>query len=290
VWPADIAANRFATTISNAPQGCNVAIIGLADDLGVRLNNGRPGATLGPLAFRAALGKYGALDPMAGTLPKVFDAGDIVPAQGTTEASLHETHARVTQAVSAILKLGLFPIAVGGGHDLSFPFIRAVAQHGSGPLECVLADAHLDVRETVGSGMPFRRLLEAGHITALHARGTDPFANSREHAEYVHAKGGSIDAKPTPPAMSRPAVLSIDLDVLDCAHAPGVSAVNPSGWSVRELEDFVRACAGFPHVRAMDIMELSPPRDSPNASTARVAAHIFLTMLRALSLHTPGSR
>ena len=73
--------------------------------------------------------------------------------------TLEATHRRVTAATTALLDAGLFPIAIGGGHDLTFPFVRAIAAEHSG-LAGVYFDAHLDVRETRGSGMPFRRLVE----------------------------------------------------------------------------------------------------------------------------------
>ena len=64
VWPEAIPASRFASLIRRAsPEGCRIGLIGLADDLGVRLNNGRPGAREGPRAFRAALARYGVADP-----------------------------------------------------------------------------------------------------------------------------------------------------------------------------------------------------------------------------------
>src|SRR5262249_12704898 len=162
VWPDGMDPSRMASHVHQTlPIACRVAILGLADDLGVRLNHGRPGAAGGPPAFRAALARYGVAPPAGWTWPVVVDAGDIVPAPGHDEAALHETHNRVTAAVSAVLDAGLFPIGIGGGHDLTFPFVRAIAHRrrtGARPLTGVYFDAHLDVRETAGSGMAFRRL------------------------------------------------------------------------------------------------------------------------------------
>lgn len=89
-----------------------MGLIGLADDLGVRLNSGRPGAKGGPSAFRAALARYGSSDA---AWPGVFDAGDVDPAPGDDAAALDRTHARVTEAVAALLDAGLLPVGVGGG-------------------------------------------------------------------------------------------------------------------------------------------------------------------------------
>ena len=79
-WPGDTPAGRFASTIrTDSSDGCTVALLGLPDDTGVRLNNGRTGAAGGPKAFRAALARYGVADSAGGYLPLVFDAGDVMP-------------------------------------------------------------------------------------------------------------------------------------------------------------------------------------------------------------------
>jgi len=270
-WPA-VAAGRFAAQIRrDSPAGSAVALLGLPDDTGVRLNHGRPGAQAGPAAFRAALARYGAAQP---GLPRVFDAGDIKPGR-----TLAETHRRVTAATAALLNRGLFPIAIGGGHDLTFPFVRAVAAKYP-KLAGVYFDAHLDVREAAGSGMPFRRLVEDCGVGALHLHGFRPLVNSAEHLAWFQAHGGRIQADGAKVALPRAKDLfaSFDLDVLDGAHAPGVSALNPAGWSVREAETWVRACGAEKRVRCFDLMELNPRFDSAGR-TARVAAHLFLTFL-----------
>jgi arginase family enzyme len=307
-WP-DIAAGRFAAGIRrDSPQGCTVALLGLADDTGVKMNHGRPGAQAGPTAFRAALARYGAAQTR---LPAVYDAGDIKPGR-----SLDETHRRVTAATTALLDAGLFPIAIGGGHDLTFPFVRAVATTHPG-LAGVYFDAHLDVRETAGSGMAFRRLVENCGIGALHLHGFRPLVNSAAHLAWFKAHGGKIypdgsavrlpssstgaaatsprlaargQGRPRSSPASAPApdslFVSFDLDVLDSAHAPGVSALNPAGWTVREAESWVWACGADPRVRCFDLMELNPTHDT-DGRTARVAAHLFLTFLQGFARRKP---
>ena len=295
-WPGDTPAGRFASTIrTDSSDGCTVALLGLPDDTGVRLNNGRTGAAGGPKAFRAALARYGVADSAGGYLPLVFDAGDIMPT-----GSLEKTHERVTEATAALLDRGLFPIAIGGGHDLTYPFVRAVAAKYS-KLAGVYFDAHLDVRETAGSGMPFRRLVEDCGVSALHLHGFRPLVNSLEHLDWFRAHGGRTHPDDSPVRLPAGAAatsprsagrgrgrprskgkdslfVSFDLDVLDAAHAPGVSALNPAGWNVREAEAWVRACGADPRVRCFDLMELNPAHD-PDGRTARVAAHLFLSFL-----------
>lgn len=271
-WPAGLAPGRFAGTFRHdSPAGCRIGLLGLPDDTGVRLNRGRPGAAGGPAAFRSALAGYGTAQP---GLPAVFDAGDVTPG-----ATLDETHARVTTATAALLDAGLLPVAVGGGHDLTFPFVRAVAQKFPQPTGLYF-DAHLDVREATGSGMPFRRLIEACGVPALHLHGFRPLVNSTAHLDWFSRHGGTTwpDHSPVTLPAAEHLFASFDLDVLDAAHAPGVSALNPAGWNVREAEPWVAACGADPRVRCFDLMELNPAHDS-DGRTARVAAHLFLTFL-----------
>lgn len=293
-WPR-IAPGRFAERIRyDSPTACELALLGLPDDTGVRLNGGRPGAAAGPSAFRAALATYGtAWDAAAHSSieTRVFDAGDIEVVPGDDESALFETHARVEAAVRALHALGLIPICIGGGHDLSLPSITALSKHVGQPVGGINVDAHLDVRERVGSGMPFRRLIEAG---ALDPRcfvefGLGRFANDAGDLAWLKARGATLvsvdqalagyaEFEVLSKALLAPgssAFLSVDLDVIDSAAAPGVSALNPSGLGVALVAKLAEACGERAGVRHFDIMELSPPWDTSGRS-ARVAAHLLL--------------
>ncbi|HLO42673.1 MAG TPA: formimidoylglutamase [Phycisphaerales bacterium] len=299
LWPADIPEARFAAHIHvGLPVGCQIALLGLPDDTGVSLNSGRPGASEGPAAFRAALARYGVQHPAGWQWPKVFDAGDILPAKGHDELALRETHQRIFEATSALLDLGLFPIAIGGGHDLTYPFVHAVARRNQ-PMTGVYFDAHLDVRAETGSGMPFRRLVEDCGVRSLNVFGLSPLVNTREHTAWFETHGGQIHGENTtglaePVLASLAEVLSghtrphhtvfasFDLDVLDAAHAPGVSALNPAGWTLREGAIAAELCGRSPWVRCFDIMELNPRHDE-QGRTARAAVCIFLSFLRGFA-------
>lgn len=277
------------------PAGCHVAILGLADDLGVRLNRGRPGAANGPRAFREAFARYGVAEPFGWDWPRVFDAGDIIPATGDDEAALRATHERVTDAVKAILDLGVFPIGIGGGHDLTLPFVRGViewhAEQGprkKGEKRAAFHgryfDAHLDVRETVGSGMPFRELIEECGVESLTIHGFNPFANTHEHVEWFLDNGGSFggDHPDTLTQFDAPAFVSFDMDVLDASAAPGVSALNPAGWTSIVAEAWLDELGADPNVKCFDIMEFNPAMDV-DGRTARVAVHLFLAFLHGFA-------
>lgn len=278
-------ASRIRT---ESPEGCTIALLGIPDDLGIRLNQGRAGACDGPRAFRDGLARYGVATPHGWDWPLIYDAGDIIPAQGSDAKALDETYRRVTEATAWLLSLGMLPVAIGGGHDLTYPFVRAVANK-VGPMSGLYLDAHLDVRETIGSGMPFRRLIEDCGVTGLHMHGLNPLVNSDAHVRWFQEHGGVIHGRMDAPqddlvrrVVGSSLFVSLDLDVLDASHAPGVSALNASGWSTREVERVVTAAGRDPRVHCFDIMELSPPHDGAGR-TARVAAHMFLSFLRGVA-------
>jgi formiminoglutamase len=300
---------RFASTIRTAitPE-CQVALLGMPDDLGVRLNHGRGGANIGPTAFREVLASYGVAQPKEWSWPIVVDAGDVTPASGDSVQALAETHRRVSDAARALVQAGLFPVAIGGGHDLTCAFVRGVVEGRKAlgekvPASGVYFDAHLDVRETPGSGMGMRTLVEECGITKLFCRGFNEFANSAQYVEWFQTLGGKgagrIVANPTGPKKYEtgtdypfPATeadglpmndyfLSIDLDVLDASDAPGVSALNPSGWRVSDLEPWIEAAGREKGLACFDIMELNPSFDD-QGRTARIAAHLFLTLLKGM--------
>ena len=261
-----------------------IGLIGFADDEGVRLNHGRVGARGGPDAFRTALAGYGATHSVGlhGLPVPVIDLGNVMPG-----ADLNETHMRVTSTVAAAIRHGLLPVGIGGGHDLTWPEVRAVIDTLIRPagrsLHGIYFDAHLDVREDDGSGMPFRRLLEYGGIERLWLFGFDSLSNTPAHFEWFGAHRGELAEWPADHwPRSQAQFVSICLDVVDMAQAPGVSAPNPAGWSAARLADYAEAAGRSPSVCCFDLMELSPPFDE-NGRTARLAAHLFLRFLSGIA-------
>lgn len=296
-WPERRPGGLAAGIEARDPAGCRVALLGLPDDLGVRLNHGREGAREGPLAFRRALARFGAShDGLRGRplATRVFDAGDVIAAPGNDEAGLLETHERVTQVVSRLHELGLVPVCIGGGHDLTLPAVRALSRHrGQGALGGINLDAHLDVRRRVGSGMPFRRLIDEGDLDARRfvEVGLGRFANDAEDLAWLRSREATLLfrdelAERLPiEHLFRAAGLdrasgfvSIDLDGLDQSLVPGVSAPNPMGLGVRHAAELAEAAGKAPTVAHFDLMELCPPFDVGGAS-ARVAALLFCCFL-----------
>ena len=262
-----------------------VAILGMPDDTGVKMNNGRLGAKEGPSAIRRALARMGVDKPAKRQWPLVYDAGDVLPAGD----DLDETHHRVSEASKALAGAGFFPIGFGGGHDLTFAFVRGVINglpEDEKPHAGVYLDPHLDVRETKGSGMPFRRLIEGCGVRSLQITGFDACMNSSEHHDWFLSHGGRVMKELDTPPVGQPYFASLDLDAIDAAQAPGVSALNPCGVPAQVASYWIQRNAASQHLRCFDIMELSPPHDDGDR-TARLAAYFFLLVLQNVQLTAP---
>ena len=279
---------RFSSTVRPIseyrpdPDGTrSVAILGMPDDTGVKLNKGRPGAKEGPAAIRRVLARMGVDRPATFEWPTVYDAGDVLPAGD----DLDETHRRVSEAAGSLASASLLPFGLGGGHDLTFPFVRGVIHalpDKDKPRSGVYMDPHLDVREAKGSGMPFRRLIEDCGVHDLQIFGFDPIANSAEHHNWFSLNGGSVLVHPEGPP-DLPYFASLDMDAFEASVAPGVSAMNPMGIQPLFAKHWVTMAAISPNLRCFDIMELCPPHDVRDR-TARLAAYCFLLALQHMKL------
>lgn len=286
---------RFSSTVKPIseytpdPDGRRaVAILGMPDDTGVKMNNGRAGANEGPGAIRRALTRMGVDKPATFVWPTVYDAGDVLPVGD----DLDETHRRVSKASAALTSTDLFPIGLGGGHDLTFAFVRGVLYslpQDSAPHSGAYLDAHLDVRETKGSGMPFRKLIEECGVERLTINAFDAAANTREHFDWFESHGGEIGSPTDFELGAKYTFASLDLDAIDAAHAPGVSAPNPTGCSAFDASWWANHAMQFGDIKCFDIMELSPPHDE-DERTARIAARILLNALEGLACRYPAQR
>ncbi|MFG0329452.1 MAG: formimidoylglutamase [Phycisphaerales bacterium] len=293
---------------TDSPRDCQVALLGVPDDTGVTMTGGRAGARDGPRAFRRALAAYGCdYDAVTGRSLGdigIYDAGDVNAAGD----EMHHTHDRVTDAVRAILDLGLIPVCIGGGHDLTYPGVRALyraLREDGDRLGGINIGPHLEVRERAGSGMTYRRILEDGEGVVdpanFAAIGLGPFANRLDHLEWAREKKArliffegdqhdlfdrfeeTIEALRETPNL----FASFDLDMLDASVAPGVSSLNPMGLTPVTASLMARRIGALENLRYFDLMELSPPHDIEDR-TARLAAHLFLSFLSGLAERLDG--
>jgi arginase family enzyme len=165
-----------------------------------------------------------------------------------------------------------------------------------GRVAAVNVDAHLDVRPLregkITSGTPFRRLAERwGNRYGLCEFGIQPQHNARTHRIFCEDRAFPIVtlaqarergiAAAFEEALARDAdalAVSLDLDSVEAASAPGVSAPCPDGFSAADLFACARAAGSNPRVRVLDVMELSPPLDQ-DGRTARLAAMAIWSFL-----------
>jgi len=201
--------------------------------------------------------------------------------------------ALIEAAVSAALAAGRVPLVLGGDHAISFPVMTAIAAH-HGPVDILHIDAHPDLYDALlgnrrSHASPFARIMEAGLATRLVQVGIRTLnTHQREQAdrfgvEIVAMRGFELAKLPR---LVRPLYISIDLDGLDPAHAPGVSHHEPGGLTTRQLLDLLDRVE-TPIVGA-DVVEYNPDRDI-NGMTAVVAAKL-VKELAALIVRNGGIR
>ena len=275
-----------------AYAAARVVLLGCPQDEGVRRNKGRPGAAQGPAEIRRALYKMTVTGLES---PGVCDAGDVTP-----QATLEDTHAAHERVVAQLLADGKRVVVLGGGNDISYPDCAALARQ-AGDVLAFNVDAHFDVRPNAerNSGTPYRQLLEEGHLKGprFYELGSQPFCNAAAHAQYLagkrarivpledlRAKGlARVARRALREAAAAKAVFwGFDLDVVNAAEAPGVSAPNPLGLSGAELCELAAVAGAEPRTRIVEFTELNPAFDI-DGRTARLAAAAIWHYLAAVA-------
>jgi len=237
------------------------------------------GAAAGPAAIRAALRTKSSNtwnEDVVDVAPLLADAGDVV-FDGAAEP-----RAAIEAKVKALLAGKARLIMLGGDHSISWPIIRAL-RPGLERLTIFHLDAHPDLYDTLegdrfSHACPFARVLEeklADRMVQVGIRtmNAHQLAQARRFGVEVTAMRAGIEAMVTAARrLEGPVYLSLDLDVLDPAHAPGLSHPEPGGLSTRELLTIIQAIPRGRLVGA-DVVELNPANDLRDL-TARVAAKV----------------
>ena len=204
-----------------------------------------------------------------------YDAGDL----DLEHADSAEAFTIIKNAVNTHIQNGDKLICLGGDHSVSYPIIDAHAENYQ-PLHILHLDAHADLYENFDNNpyshaSPFARLMETGKITSLTQVGIRTLnTHQREQANkygvnIIEMKDFNLGFIQQ---LSSPLYLSLDLDVLDPAFAPGISHHEPGGLSTRQLITIIQSIS-VPIVGA-DIVEYNPTRDINN-TTAMVAYKLF---------------
>lgn len=277
----------------NTSQRPLFTVFGYADDEGISLNGGRSGAKEAPRLIRENLYK---MTPPLLTPKKigVQDMGDL-DSSGSLESKHQEAQDRVTLALE-----NSHVLTLGGGHDFAYPdgsaFLNTFKER---PL-IINFDAHLDVRPTVNgqstSGTPFFRLLEEFSDFDFLEIGIQSQCNSSEHYEWALKKGAKVLSYEEllvsgtsflqkmleflEPYLlkKRPTYVSIDMDCMSSAFAPGCSQVFATGFSPLDIIPALKVLFTRLDVRILGIYEVSPPYDSDNR-TSKLAAQLAYEFL-----------
>jgi agmatinase len=282
----------------------DVAVLGIPFDSGVSY---RPGARFGPAHIRESSRLLRPYNPAQQVAPfavqQVADAGDVA----VNPFSIDEAIASIEHAARGLLERVGCLLTLGGDHTIALPLLRAVAAvHG--PVAVVHFDAHLDTWDTYFGaaythGTPFRRASEEGLIDrsgCLHVgvRGslyaaddlTEDMAlgfQALPAAELDHIGVTGLAERIGHRVGGRPVYVSVDIDVLDPAHAPGTGTPEAGGLSSRELLATLRSFGELNLVGA-DIVEVAPAYDHAQI-TGIAAAHVGYELLSALALRRAGA-
>ncbi|MEM9259678.1 MAG: formimidoylglutamase [Bacteroidota bacterium] len=255
------------------------ALLGYACDEGVRRNHGRIGAASGPAVARSYLSKMAAHFPQT---TKVVDAGDVTCPDGNMEAC----QGNYAEIISRLLRKGIFPIGIGGGHDIAFGtfsgLLVGLAPRADQRIGILNFDAHFDLRPFIlgpNSGTPFNQILTYHRerveycVVGIQAAANMPALFDIAHlfgVKYIPSTACGND-----PA-SRAAVItqlqafldridylyiSVDLDGFSSACAPGVSAASPVGFAPGFFFPVFEEIMKSGKVAALDIAEFCPTHD-----------------------------
>jgi guanidinobutyrase / D-arginase len=279
----------------------DLAVVGIPFDSAVSY---RPGARFGPAHVRESSRLLRPYNPSQDIDPfstqQVVDAGDIA----ANPFAIDEALAQIEAGARDLLERSGRLLSLGGDHSIALPLLRAMkAKHGE--VAVVHFDAHLDTWDTYFGarnthGTPFRRASEEGLIDqtgCLHVGIRGPlYAESdlREDAEL----GFQIVSSPEMDDLGasgvlelmrervgdRPVYVSVDIDVLDPAFAPGTGTPEAGGLTSRELLAMLRGFASMRLVGA-DIVEVAPAYDHAQI-TGIAASHVAYELVSAMAPRT----
>ena len=302
---------RFAgpSTFARLPElrdvsHCDIAILGIPFDAGTSY---RPGARFGPQSIRQASRHLRTqYHPSYDTEPfveqQVADAGDISCNPFNIEEAVGQIQMAATEMLGKVDSI----ISLGGDHTIALPLLRAV-NHFHGPVALVHFDAHLDTWDTYFGapythGTPFRRAAEeklfldnasmhVGIRGPLYSR--DDLDNDEElgfkvvHCDEFQKEGlDHVASRIKERVGDNPMYLSIDIDVLDPAHAPGTGTPEIAGISSRELLGVLREFDGL-NIISADVVEVSPAYDHAEL-TSLAAATIVYEIINLLARSRSG--
>lgn len=272
-----------------------VVIIGFPTDEGVKRNGGRPGAADGSSHIRRHFARM-TPDPTLGAafvdlLEHTLDLGDL-----PVSPDLDDDQQRLGDAVAEELRRGAFVIVLGGGHETAYGHFLGYVRTRKA-VSIINWDAHPDVRELKNghahSGSPFRQALlhKARLCRGYTAAGLLPHTTAAAHLRFLEQRKAnylwrheisSARIERLYSSLRGPTMVSFDIDAVDQAFAPGVSAPATGGLSVDLWLEAAYQAGRSPRVSSCDLVELAPAFD-PDGKTARLCALTIWQILRGFS-------
>ncbi|GAB17022.1 agmatinase [Gordonia effusa NBRC 100432] len=267
----------------------DVAVMGVPFDSGVSY---RPGARFGPAGIREASRLLRPYNPASDISPfatvQVADAGDAA----INPFDIADAIDTLEQASGEFARSGVKLVTIGGDHTIALPLLRsAAAVHG--PVALIHFDAHLDTWDTYFGaeythGTPFRRAVEEGILDTealCHVGTRGPLYGHKDlevdrrfgfgiytSADVFRRGVDEIVDALRQRVGARPLYVSIDIDVLDPAHAPGTGTPEAGGLTSRELLEILRGLRGL-HLVGSDVVEVAPAYDHAEI-TSIAASHL----------------
>ncbi|GAA2941373.1 agmatinase [Microbacterium luteolum] len=283
--------------IEDVPRA-DIAVVGIPFDSGVSY---RPGTRFGPSHVRESSRLLRPYNPAQDVSPfaiaQVVDAGDIPVNPFDLAAAVSEVETAAIALGEQVQRI----VTIGGDHTVALPLLRAVAaKHG--PVAVLHFDAHLDTWDTyfgapITHGTPFRRASEEGLIdltASCHVGTRGPLYSKQDiedderlgfsivSSEYIEEHGvEAAIARILQRIGDKPLYVSIDIDVLDPAHAPGTGTPEAGGLTSRELLRILRAL-GSQHIVGADVVEVSPAYDHAQI-TGIAASHVVYELVSLLA-------
>ena len=274
-------------------EDCDVAIIGVPFDAGTSY---RPGARFGPQSVRQASRQlrtnyHPNYDVEPFKVQQVADAGDIA----CNPFDIDEAIKKIEKGSTELLQKVGSIVTIGGDHTIALPLLRSINKKVGGPVALVHFDAHLDTWDTYFGapythGTPFRRAREEKLFlddASMHIgiRGplysTNDLKNDRELGfKTIHCdefQTNTIDQivkRIKDRIGNNPLYISIDIDVLDPAHAPGTGTPEVAGMTTREILNVLRGLAGSQLVSA-DVVEVAPAYDHAELTSTAAATIVY---------------
>ncbi|WP_262391217.1 agmatinase [Nocardiopsis sp. CNR-923] len=298
---------RFAgpATFARLPRAdeverADIAVVGVPFDSGVSY---RPGARFGPSAIREASRLLRPYHPGLDVAPferlQVVDGGDI-PVNPFSVGDAVET---LDAGASAFVEAGTRLVTLGGDHTIALPLLRSLYRR-HGPIALLHFDAHLDTWDTYFGepythGTPFRRAVEEGILDTeaiAHVGTRGPLYGRKDleddrrfgfgivtAADVMRRGVDEISDMLRQRVGNRPLYVSVDIDVLDPAHAPGTGTPEAGGITSRELLEILRGLSTCDLVGG-DVVEVAPAYDHAQI-TATAASHVAYDLVSLLALN-----